>query len=154
MLHTPGITASDHATSADPLAGAVYRTPFAGLRVRLLAAVLDLAVVLLAAIAVDAATGMSPMGRGSLVLVAVVMAVYLAAGWGFGGASAGQRIVGLRVVRAADGGPVSPLMALVRVAGIALAAAPLLLGFIWVARDSRNQGWHDKVAGTVVIHDR
>ena len=25
------------------------------------------------------------------------------------------------------------------------------LGFIWIAFDKRKQGWHDKIAGTVVI---
>jgi uncharacterized RDD family membrane protein YckC len=28
-----------------------------------------------------------------------------------------------------------------------------MLGFIWVAFDKRKLGWHDKLAGTVVIHD-
>lgn len=28
---------------------------------------------------------------------------------------------------------------------------PLCLGFLWVAFDSKKQGWHDKIAGTVVI---
>jgi uncharacterized RDD family membrane protein YckC len=27
------------------------------------------------------------------------------------------------------------------------------LGFIWVAFDKRKQGWHDKIAGTVVIRE-
>jgi uncharacterized RDD family membrane protein YckC len=27
----------------------------------------------------------------------------------------------------------------------------LLLGFIWVGFDQRKQGWHDKLAKTVVI---
>jgi uncharacterized RDD family membrane protein YckC len=27
-----------------------------------------------------------------------------------------------------------------------------MLGFIWIAFDKRKQGWHDKLAGTVVIH--
>jgi uncharacterized RDD family membrane protein YckC len=30
---------------------------------------------------------------------------------------------------------------------------PLFLGFIWVAFDARKQGWHDKLAGTLVIKD-
>jgi uncharacterized RDD family membrane protein YckC len=29
--------------------------------------------------------------------------------------------------------------------------APLMLGIIWVAFDKRKQGWHDKLAGTVVV---
>jgi uncharacterized RDD family membrane protein YckC len=30
----------------------------------------------------------------------------------------------------------------------------LALGFIWVAFDNRKQGWHDKLAGTVVVRSR
>ncbi len=28
---------------------------------------------------------------------------------------------------------------------------PLLLGFIWIGFDEKKQGWHDKLAGSVVI---
>ena len=28
---------------------------------------------------------------------------------------------------------------------------PLCLGFLWIAFDGRKQGWHDKLAGTVVV---
>jgi uncharacterized RDD family membrane protein YckC len=31
---------------------------------------------------------------------------------------------------------------------------PFLLGLMWVGIDKRKQGWHDKLAGTVVIRDR
>jgi len=31
---------------------------------------------------------------------------------------------------------------------------PLFLGMIWVAFDARKQGWHDKLAGTVVVRNR
>jgi uncharacterized RDD family membrane protein YckC len=31
---------------------------------------------------------------------------------------------------------------------------PLLLGFVWVAFDPRKQGWHDKLAHTVVVRPR
>lgn len=31
---------------------------------------------------------------------------------------------------------------------------PLCLGFIWVGFDARKQGWHDKLAGTVVVRPR
>lgn len=29
---------------------------------------------------------------------------------------------------------------------------PLCLGFLWIAFDSRKQGWHDKLANTVVLY--
>jgi uncharacterized RDD family membrane protein YckC len=30
----------------------------------------------------------------------------------------------------------------------------LFLGIIWVGFDKRKQGWHDKLAGTVVIRNK
>jgi uncharacterized RDD family membrane protein YckC len=29
----------------------------------------------------------------------------------------------------------------------------LYLGFLWIAFDRRKQGWHDKIAGTVVVQE-
>jgi uncharacterized RDD family membrane protein YckC len=33
-----------------------------------------------------------------------------------------------------------------------LSTLPLGLGFLWIAFDSKKQGWHDKLAGTAVIY--
>lgn len=41
-----------------------------------------------------------------------------------------------------------------RYASYYLSAIPLGLGFVWVAFDSKKQGWHDKLAGTVVVRVR
>ncbi|RYY81863.1 MAG: RDD family protein, partial [Comamonadaceae bacterium] len=35
-----------------------------------------------------------------------------------------------------------------------VSAIPLCIGFLWVAWDPRKQGWHDKLAGTVVVRAR
>jgi len=35
-----------------------------------------------------------------------------------------------------------------------LAGLPLGFGIIWVAFDGRKQGWHDKLAGTVVVRQK
>jgi len=35
-----------------------------------------------------------------------------------------------------------------------VSALVLGLGFIWIAFDTRKQGWHDKLAGTVVVRAR
>jgi uncharacterized RDD family membrane protein YckC len=40
-----------------------------------------------------------------------------------------------------------------RYIGYYISTIPLLLGLIWVGIDSRKQGWHDKLAGTVVIRE-
>jgi uncharacterized RDD family membrane protein YckC len=31
---------------------------------------------------------------------------------------------------------------------------PLCLGIFWVGWDKRKQGWHDKIAGTLVIKEK
>ncbi len=37
-----------------------------------------------------------------------------------------------------------------RYIGYFLSALPLDFGFLWIAFDARKQGWHDKLASTVV----
>jgi uncharacterized RDD family membrane protein YckC len=78
--------------------------------------------------------------------------------WWRRGATYGQSAVGVRVVRAIDGGPIDGGMATVRAIiyyletfGVYLVLLGLL-GFVWAAFDDRKQAWHDKAAGTVVIY--
>ncbi|WP_229008773.1 RDD family protein [Methylophilus sp. Leaf408] len=35
-----------------------------------------------------------------------------------------------------------------------VAMIPFMLGIIWVGIDARKQGWHDKLAGTVVVRQK
>jgi len=42
-------------------------------------------------------------------------------------------------------------IALLRWIGSIISGLPLFLGFLWVAFDRKKQGWHDKIAGTVVL---
>jgi uncharacterized RDD family membrane protein YckC len=67
-----------------------------------------------------------------------------------GGQTLGMRVLNLRVV-GADGAPISLPRAALRWVGIVISAAAVLLGLLWVAVDSRKQGWHDKIAGTFVV---
>ncbi|MDH4312499.1 MAG: RDD family protein, partial [Gammaproteobacteria bacterium] len=38
--------------------------------------------------------------------------------------------------------------------GYYVSMLPLMAGIVWVAFDPRKQGWHDKLAGTVVVRPR
>lgn len=68
-----------------------------------------------------------------------------------GGQTIGKRLVGIRVVRE-DGEPVSAVSVLLRhCVGYALSALGGFLGFLWVVWDSKHQGWHDKIAHTIVV---
>lgn len=71
---------------------------------------------------------------------------------GVAGQTPGKMLFRIRVVRL-DGVPMTPGIAFLRWAGYHLSSI-FLLGFLWVAVDPRKQGWHDKIAGTVVIGER
>lgn len=66
-------------------------------------------------------------------------------------ATPGKMLVGAEVVDATTGETISLKQAVIRYLGYFLSTAPLCLGLIWVAFDTRKQGWHDKIAGTVVV---
>ncbi|MGP4846006.1 RDD family protein [Marinobacter sp. 1Y8] len=66
----------------------------------------------------------------------------------------GKMMLKLRVVDARTGDRLSVGQSIGRYLAYFVSTIPFCLGFIWVAFDSRKQGWHDKLAGTVVIRDR
>jgi uncharacterized RDD family membrane protein YckC len=71
---------------------------------------------------------------------------------GLTGQTPGKMLFRVRVTRL-DGETMTMGIAFLRWAAYHLSSI-LLLGFLWVAVDPRKQGWHDKIAGTVVIADR
>lgn len=63
----------------------------------------------------------------------------------------GKRAMGLRVVDARTGGDITTGQAIGRYFSYVLSAWVLYLGFLWIIWDERKQGFHDKLAKTVVI---
>jgi uncharacterized RDD family membrane protein YckC len=86
-----------------------------------------------------------------LAAVPVVFAVYCAGFWALVDRTPGMMLLGLRVV-AADGRSPGVRRSVVRALGYWVSAI-LLIGFAWIAVDSRHQGFHDKLAGTFVVYD-
>lgn len=66
-------------------------------------------------------------------------------------ATPGKAMLSLRVVDAESGKTLSVGQAAARYLCYILSMLPLCLGFIWVAFDRKKQGWHDKIAQTVVV---
>lgn len=67
------------------------------------------------------------------------------------GQTIGKRLVGIRVVME-NGEPIGYANVLVRhCVGYALSSLAAFLGFLWVIWDPKQQGWHDKIARTVVV---
>jgi len=78
---------------------------------------------------------------------------YMAVGWAVWGMTVGKWICGIRVV-ASDGGKLSWPRALARVPAFLIASAPLKIGFAAMLWDERRRGWHDHLAGTMVVPAR
>ena len=74
--------------------------------------------------------------------------------WIYKSATPGKMITGLTIVDAKTGGKPSTGQFIGRYLGYYLSMTPLFLGIIWVGIDKRKQGWHDKLAGTVVIRNK
>ena len=70
--------------------------------------------------------------------------------WGRGG-TLGMKIFKLRVADATTGQPIGMGRAFIRFLGYIISAIPCYIGLIWAAFDARKQGWHDKIANTVVL---
>ncbi|GAB3113635.1 RDD family protein [Aestuariicella hydrocarbonica] len=71
--------------------------------------------------------------------------------WIYRSATPGKMLLKLTIVDAATGGKPRTGQWVGRYFAYYLSILPLMLGFIWVAFDARKQGFHDKLAGTVVI---
>ncbi len=83
----------------------------------------------------------------SYVLPAVAIILF----WVWKQATPGKMAMSAKIVDAKTGKEPSLGQYIVRYLSYFVSVLPLCLGFLWVAFDSKKQGWHDKIAGTVVI---
>jgi uncharacterized RDD family membrane protein YckC len=85
------------------------------------------------------------------IILLIVGLAYFTLLWSRNGSSVGQMVVGIKVVDATTGAPVSQTQALVRAIGYIVSGIPIYIGFIWAFFDPRKQGWMDKMANTLVV---
>jgi len=93
-------------------------------------------------------------GLADVIVSYVLPAVAIIAFWIARQATPGKMLIGARIVDAETGAPLTRRQAIVRYLGYYVSLFGLGIGFLWVGWDRRKQGWHDKLAGTVVIRDR
>lgn len=89
-------------------------------------------------------TGGTLLNIGAQVLYDTILLTLL------NGRTIGKLLLGMRVT-GTEGQRISFGQALGRSLMKIISYAVLFLGCIWVAFDSRKQGWHDKVAHTIVV---
>ena len=63
----------------------------------------------------------------------------------------GKLLLGCHVVDANTHKPLKLGQAILRYVAYFVSILPLCLGFFWIIWDKRKQGFHDKIAGTVVV---
>lgn len=83
----------------------------------------------------------------------VLPLLYTVLFWIYLGGTPGKRLFALKVLDEATGHKVTAGQAVIRYLGYIPSTIVLLLGFFWVAFDAKKQGWHDKMAKTVVVRE-
>ncbi|MBX3733178.1 MAG: RDD family protein [Verrucomicrobiae bacterium] len=127
--------------SSGPSVPEALSLPRVGLKERLIASAIDW-VILIPALAW--------MDFDSLRWKLLAAVAYFAGLWAWRATTIGGIVLQLRVARL-DGRPVDGATAIVRALGALFATLALGIGYFWSAWDSERQGWHDKIAGTVVL---
>jgi uncharacterized RDD family membrane protein YckC len=93
-------------------------------------------------------------GPADFLLNWVLPAVAVVLFWIYREATPGKIAISARIVDAKTGSHPTTMQFIGRYLGYYVSIFGLMIGFVWVAFDPRKQGWHDKLAGTVVIRDR
>ena len=93
-------------------------------------------------------------GEVDFLLTWVLPAVAVITFWVLKSATPGKMVFSAVIVDARTGGKLSVAQCVGRYFAYIPATLLLFLGLIWVGIDKRKQGWHDKLAGTVVIRNK
>lgn len=128
---------------------------------RVLAWIVDHALVMIVAMVAGIVLSRADGGLSAASFVLLIVCLLVGIGWGVylwwsggeRGATPGLRLMGLQVVSMADGNPVGWGRFLARLATVTVLAAtvvgwPLML--IWLVADRNRRGWHDLAAGAIV----
>lgn len=93
-----------------------------------------------------------PRGVADILLSYVAPFAAVLLFWKYRAATPGKILLSLKIVDADTLGKLSLRQCLVRSLAYLVSMLPLGLGFVWIVWDTRKQGWHDKLAGTVVVY--
>jgi uncharacterized RDD family membrane protein YckC len=98
-------------------------------------------------------TGTALIGLAFLLGWPLLSTLYLVSLWATTGRSLGMMAFHLRVGRLSDGRPLGWGCALLRALGFFVACLPVGAGLFLAGGDARKQGWHDRIAGTLVVRE-
>ena len=90
-------------------------------------------------------------GTADLLINWIFPLIAVIAFWVYKQATPGKMAIEAKIVDAKTGGKPTFQQYVTRYIGYFISTIPLGLGLLWVAWDKKKQGWHDKLASTVVI---
>jgi uncharacterized RDD family membrane protein YckC len=125
---------------------------YAGFWRRTAASIIDsiFLVVLMGLLLGPAITNASILTTEGLLRTALVLLITVGLWLKFLG-TPGKLLLECQIVDADTFLPMTTKQAVMRYVAYLASILPLMLGFLWVARDPRKQGFHDKIANTVVV---
>jgi uncharacterized RDD family membrane protein YckC len=125
------------------LPSSAIQRPLAGFEKRLYAIAIDMILIIFVAILLG-------IYQNSLLLI-VLQIIYFSLCWSrFAGQTVGNKLMHIRVVSLSEK-PLTLQQSLLRYVGFFLSEIVFFLGFLWIFWDKKRQGWHDKLAKTIVI---
>jgi uncharacterized RDD family membrane protein YckC len=84
----------------------------------------------------------------------VAVAVYHIGFWAKKQATIGKMLIGAKIIDAKTRGAPTMGQCVGRFFAQIISSIPLFLGFIWIAFDAKKRGWHDMLAGTLVVSSK
>ena len=151
-----------------PVQGYAPQATYGGFWIRFVAAIIDsfiisipvfiigVIVIVIVGAGASSSNSQAPSAASSgaiaiIYLIAIAGSIgYFIYFWGKG-STLGMRLFKLRVADANTGQPIGFGRAALRYLGYIIAVIPCYIGLIWAAFDARKQGWHDKIASSVVL---
>lgn len=88
-------------------------------------------------------------------IISWIVPIFIVLGfWTWRQATPGKMAIKSKIVDAITGGKPTLKQWILRYIGYYVSLIPFGLGYFWVAFDKRKQGWHDKIAGTLVVPNK
>lgn len=92
-----------------------------------------------------------PWLGASFVVQIIILALITISFWYVWGATPGKMLVRIRIIDASSGKKPGLLQSFIRFFSYTISMLPCMAGVFWVHFDKRRQGWHDKIARTLVV---
>lgn len=134
-----------------------HKYEYAGFWIRLGASIID-NIIMVALVPIGMLMGWNSMYSSEMTSTAdwlwqILMAAFCVFCWVKFAGTPGKRLLRLKVLDERTGENVTVGQGVIRYIGYFPAILVLFIGLIWVAFDPKKQGWHDKMAKTVVVRE-